>query len=63
MNARKQLYDEALDLHAELYHRMRIEALRAEGTRLRHELRQRGADPISILLQAQQQARQRTTSN
>lgn len=53
MKARKRLRNE-LDLHAELYHRTKIEALRAEGVRLRHALRQRGVDPAAILLQAQQ---------
>jgi hypothetical protein len=54
MKARKRLHEE-LDLHAELYHRTKIEALRAEGMRLRHELRQRGVDPATILLHARQQ--------
>jgi hypothetical protein len=42
------------DLHAELYHRSKVEALRAEGERLRHELRRRGIDPAAILMEAQQ---------
>ena len=46
---------EELDVHAELYHRNKLEELRAEGNRLRHELRRRGADPATILLKAQQQ--------
>ena len=54
MKARKDMPDE-LDVHAELYHRNKLEALRAEGNRLRHELRRRGADPAMILLEAQQQ--------
>ena len=54
MKARKEMHGE-LDLHAELYHRNKIDALRAEGVRLRHELRRRGADPTNILLQAQRQ--------
>ena len=62
MKARKQTH-ETLDVHAEMYHRIKIEALRAEGTRLRHELRRRGADPATILLEAQQQHRQRTDRN
>jgi len=37
------------DLQAEWYHRLKLEALRAEGERLRHELRRRGLDPASIL--------------
>jgi uncharacterized protein YjaG (DUF416 family) len=53
MKARKDMHEE-LDVHAELYHRTRIEALRAEGERLRHELRRRGVDPTLILLEAQQ---------
>jgi len=50
-----------LDLHAELYHRTKVEALRAEGERLRHELRRRGVDPASILTEARhsQQAQTR----
>jgi hypothetical protein len=43
-----------LDVHAEWYHRIRLEALRAEGKRLRDELRRRGLDPALVLLQAQQ---------
>jgi hypothetical protein len=35
-----------------LYHRTKVEALRAEGERLRHELRRRGVDPASILMEA-----------
>jgi len=54
MKIRKERH-ETLDLHAELYHRMKIDALRAEGTRLRHELRQRGVDPAMVLLEARQQ--------
>lgn len=53
MKGRKQMY-EALDVHAEVYHRHKIEALRAEGERLRDELRRRGLDPTMILLEAHQ---------
>jgi hypothetical protein len=53
MKARKDMHEE-LDVHAELYHRNKLEELRAEGNRLRHELRRRGADPAMILLEAQQ---------
>ena len=53
MKARKQMYD-TLDVHAEVYHRHKIEALRAEGERLRNELRRRGVDPTIILSQAHQ---------
>jgi hypothetical protein len=42
------------NVHAELYHRTKLEALRAEGERLRRELRQRGVDPSAILTQARQ---------
>ncbi|HTD67087.1 MAG TPA: hypothetical protein VK846_11220 [Candidatus Limnocylindria bacterium] len=45
-----------LDLHAEWYHRLKLDALRAEGERLRHELRRLGLDPASILMQAQRDA-------
>jgi hypothetical protein len=48
MKARKETYEKP-DLHAELYHRNKIEALRREGERLRHELRRFGVDPTSIL--------------
>ena len=45
---------ETLDVHAEVYHRHKIEALRVEGERLRDELRRRGLDPTMILLEAHQ---------
>ena len=53
MKARKQM-NGRLDLHAEWYHRTKIAALRAEGERLRHELRRRGVDPTLILHEAHQ---------
>jgi hypothetical protein len=53
MNAREERPEE-IDVHAEVYHRHKIEALRAEGERLRNELRQHGVDPTHILLQAQE---------
>jgi len=53
MKARKQMYD-TLDVHAEVYHHHKIEALRAEGERLRDELRRRGIDPTMILLEVHQ---------
>ena len=53
MKGRKQMY-ETLDVHAEVYHRHKIEALRVEGERLRDELRRRGLDPTMILLEAHQ---------
>ncbi len=53
MKARKQMY-EGLDVHAEVYHRHKIEALRIEGERLRDELRRRGLDPTMVLLEAYQ---------
>ena len=56
VKARKNIH-ERLDLHAELYHRHKIEALRAEGERLRHELRRRGVDPTLILHQVEQTRR------
>jgi hypothetical protein len=51
MKARKQFVG-PMNLHAELYHRAKLDALRAEGERLRHELRRRGVDPAAILSQA-----------
>ena len=54
MKARKQNHGR-LDLHAEVYHRNKIAALRAEGERLRHELKRQGADPALILLKMRQQ--------
>ena len=51
MKIRKQL---TFDLQAEWYHRLKLEALRAEGERLRHELRRRGLDPTSILSEVRQ---------
>lgn len=42
------------NVHAELYHRTKLEALREEGERLRRELRQRGVDPTAILTEARQ---------
>jgi hypothetical protein len=39
-------------LHADFYHRQKIEAARAEGERLRRELRERGVDPGLVLVQA-----------
>ena len=53
MKVRKQMY-ETMDVHAEVYHRHKIEALRVEGQRLREELRRRGVDPTMILLEAHQ---------
>jgi hypothetical protein len=53
MKVRKHRY-EGLDVHAEVYHRHKIDALRAEGERLREELRQRGLDPTMILHEVQQ---------
>lgn len=43
-----------LDLHAEWYYRCKLDALRAEGERLRYELRRLGLDPARVLMQAQQ---------
>ena len=42
------------NVHAELYQRTKLEALREEGERLRRELRQRGVDPTAILTEARQ---------
>jgi hypothetical protein len=53
MKSREQMH-EALDVHAEVYHRRKIEALRAEGQRLRHELRRHGVDPTEVLNEARQ---------
>ena len=44
--------DETSRLHAELYHRQKIAALREEGERLRKELRLRGVDPGTVLIEA-----------
>ena len=41
--------DETSQLHAELHHRQKINALREEGERLRKELRLRGVDPGAVL--------------
>lgn len=43
-----------MNLHAEVYHRAKLDALRAEGERLRRELRRRGVDPSAVLSQARQ---------
>ena len=51
MKARKETH-EMIDVHAELYHRNKIEALRAEGERLRKELILRGVDPGYVLVEA-----------
>jgi hypothetical protein len=58
MKARKDMQTK-LDFHAELYHRTKMEALRAEGLRLRHELKMRGADPALILLANQRRSSRR----
>lgn len=39
-------------LHAEFYHLKKIEEARAEGERLRRELRERGIDPVTVLIEA-----------
>jgi hypothetical protein len=56
MKIRKQMHGR-LDLHAEWYHRSKIAALRAEGERLRHELRRQGMDP-ALILKTQQSRRE-----
>jgi hypothetical protein len=56
MKIRKHIY-EGRDVHAEVYHQSKIEALRAEGERLRHELRRRGVDPTMILHEVHQTQR------
>jgi hypothetical protein len=53
MKAREPMH-EVLDVHAEVYHRHKIDALRAEGERLRHELRRRGVDPTHVLSEVHQ---------
>ena len=61
MKARKDMHEKP-GLHAEWYHRDRIEELRAEGERLRHELRRCGIDP-STILHAVKQSRRDTRQN
>jgi hypothetical protein len=61
MKARKDMHERP-DLPAELYHRDRIEALRAEGDRLRAELRQCGVDP-TLIIHAAKQSRRGTRQN
>ena len=56
MKARKA-FPKELDFHAELNHLTKMESLRAEGVRLRRELRRLGADPALILLAAQERRR------
>lgn len=53
MNSREYIH-EVLDVHAEVYHQHKIHALRAEGERLRDELRRRGVDPGHILSEARE---------
>ena len=53
MNSYEQMH-EVLDVHAEVYHRHKIDALRAEGERLRDELRRRGVDPTHVLSEVRQ---------
>jgi hypothetical protein len=52
MKARNDNSDQLTNLHAELYHRQKIDAARLERERLRRELLLRGIDPSSILIQA-----------
>jgi hypothetical protein len=61
MKARKQL-NGRLDLHAELYHRTKVDALREEGERLRRELRRRGVDPAIVLMEARRSRRPESDS-
>ena len=53
MNSYEQMH-EVLDVHAEVYHQHKIDALRAEGERLRDELRRRGVDPTLVLSEVRQ---------
>jgi hypothetical protein len=52
MKARRDTLRKATALHADFYHRQKIAVLRAEGERLRQELRQRGVDPALVLIEA-----------
>lgn len=49
MRTRRDSLAKATRLHADFYHRQQIESLRAEGERLRRELRLRGVNPSEIL--------------
>jgi hypothetical protein len=42
----------AAALYADFYHRSKIEAARAEGERLRQQLREMGVDPGAVLVEA-----------
>ena len=52
MKARNDNSDQITNVHAEVYHRQKIDAAREEGERLRRELLLRGIDPSSVLMQA-----------
>jgi hypothetical protein len=52
MKARRDTLRKTTALHAEFYHRQKIAALKAEGERLREELRLKGVDPATVLVQA-----------
>ena len=51
MKARRDTLRKATALHADFYHQQKIAALRAEGEKLRRELRDRGVDPATVLVQ------------
>ena len=52
MKARRDTLMKCTALHADFYHHQKIEAARAEGERLRRELRERGVDPGLVLVEA-----------
>jgi hypothetical protein len=52
MKARRDTLRKATALHADFYHRKKLELAREEGERLREELRQRGIDPATVLIDA-----------
>ena len=52
MKARRDTLMKCTAMHADFYHRQKIEAARAEGERLRRELREQGLDPALVLIEA-----------
>lgn len=52
MKARRDTLRKAAAIHADFYHRQKIAAVKAEGERLREELRRLGVDPAMVLIEA-----------
>lgn len=52
MKARRDTLRKTAAIHADFYHRQKLEAVKAEGERLRRELRQLGIDPALVLIEA-----------